>query len=40
MARSLAMDFCYFEREYEVWTDEEGLEKSINGYIKGENSGI
>lgn len=32
------MDFCYFERELEVFSDEEGVYKSINGYCVGDLS--
>ena len=34
-ARGLCMKFCYFDRELEVYTDEEGVEKAINGYQLG-----
>ena len=36
--RGLCMEFCYFDRELEVYTDEEGVEKAINGYPIGVNS--
>ena len=38
MARKKCFDFCYFERDYEVYSDEEGIKKSINGRFVGEFS--
>ena len=32
------MDFCYFERDIEVFSDEEGVYKNINGYCVGDMS--
>lgn len=29
------MDFCYFDQQIEVFSDEEGVHKAINGYIIG-----
>lgn len=34
------MDFCYFEREYEVYSEVEGLQKAINGYTLSEDNHI
>lgn len=31
-ARVMSMEFCYFERDLDVYTDDEGVEKAINGY--------
>ena len=37
-ARRACMDFCYFERDLEVYSDEEGVYKNINGYRVGDTS--
>ena len=37
-ARNLCMDFCYYERELEVYSEIEGLQKAINGYTIGQDS--
>ena len=39
-ARSLCHEFNYFEQDLEVFTDEEGLHKAINGYILGEHNHV
>ena len=39
-ARSLAHEFSYFDQDLEVFTDEEGLHKAINGYILGEHNHV
>ena len=31
------MEFCYFDRDLEVYSDTEGLAKHINGFIIGIN---
>ena len=36
--RKRCFDFCYFDRDYEVYSDEEGIKKGINGYLVGEFS--
>ena len=33
------MDFNYFEKELDVYSDEEGVEKAINGYVFGHYRG-
>ena len=33
------MQFSYFDRELEVYSDEEGVQKAINGYVLGDNRG-
>ena len=35
-ARTMCMEFCYFERDLEVFSDEEGRHKEINGYCVGD----
>lgn len=32
------MNFCYFERDLEVFSDEEGVHKEINGYCVGDHA--
>ena len=39
-ARAMCMDFCYFESELEVFSDEEGITKAINGHSVGDARGI
>lgn len=38
-ARTLCMDFCYLDKEHEVYSDEEGVQKAINGYVIGDTRG-
>ena len=38
--RNTCLDFCYFERECEVYSGEEGIEKGINGYILGDGAPV
>ena len=38
-ARALCHEFCYFDKELEVWSDEEGVEKAINGFVVGNMRG-
>ena len=33
------MDFSYFDKELLVYSDEEGVEKNINGYVVGDTRG-
>jgi len=35
-ARTMCMEFCYAERALEVFSDEEGVHKEINGYCVGD----
>ena len=37
-ARELCMDFCYFDRDLAVFSEEEGIHRAINGYLVGEFS--
>ena len=32
------MDFCYFERDIDCFSEQEGVHKEINGYLLGEYS--
>ena len=33
------MNFCYYDKELEVFSDEEGVHKAINGYVIGDTRG-
>ena len=35
----MCMNFCYFDNAYEVYSDEEGVQKAINGYVYGDTRG-